>query len=108
MGVNQMDGYTLDLAPVTWSTTILADQDDVSGFEILTDRLRGGDVIQVLYQKGSTATNCFCIGMPAAQITKCQFVYNNGQGEYQIEGTALHPPAFGLGDTIPALAIGWL
>jgi len=107
-GVNQMDGMAVQLDPVTFSTTILADQDDVSGFEALTDRLRGGDVIQMLYQKGSAATQTFCIGMPAAQMTKCQFVYNNGQGEYQIEGVCQLPAISGLGDTVPAFALGWL
>ena len=103
-----MDGMAVDLTPVTFSTTILADQDDVSGFEYLTDRLRGGDVIQMLYQKGSAVTQTFAIGMPSAQITKCQFQYTNGQGDYQIEGVCQLPQISGLGDTIPAIALAWL
>jgi len=108
VGVNQMDGMAVQLDPVTFTMTILADQDDVSGFEILTDRLRGGDVLNILYQKGSTATNTFVIGMPAAQLTKCQFVYNNGQGEYQMEGVCQIPELSGLGSTIPAFSMAWL
>jgi hypothetical protein len=107
-GVNQSDGMAVQLDPVKFTTTILADQDDVSGFEAMTDRLRGGDVIQMLYQKGSAATQTFCIGMPAAQLTKAAFVYANGQGEYQIEGVCQLPAVSGLGDTIPAIALGWL
>lgn len=107
-GVNQGDGMAVNLEPVTFSTTFIADQDDVSGFEAITDRLRGGDTINILYQKGSTPTNTLCIGIPAAQLTKAQFVYNNGQGEYQIEGVAQLPAARGLGDTIPAVALAWL
>ena len=107
-GVNQMDGMAVDLTPVTFTTTILADQDDVSGFEALTDRLRGGDVIQMLYQKGSSGGQTFVVGMPAAQLTKAQFVYTNGQGEYQIEGVCQLPAISGLGDTVPSFALGWL
>ncbi len=108
MGVNQMDGMAVQLDPVTFTTTVLADQDDVSGFEALTDRLRGGDVIQMLYQKGSAATQTFVVGMPAAQLTKVQFVYANGQGEYQIEGVCQLPQISGVADGVPAIALGWL
>jgi len=46
--------------------------------------------------------------MPAAQLTKAQFVYTNGQGEYQIEGVCQLPAISGLGDTVPSFALGWL
>lgn len=110
-GINQTDGYAMDVDPTSVTFTALADNDDISGFRALVDRLHAGDTINFLYQKGSAPKETFCVGIPALQLTKCVFSYNGGQGELQCEAQAIHPQAVrgnSFAATLPSFAIGWL
>lgn len=110
-GINQADGYAMDVEPVSVSFTALADNDDIASFKDLIDRLHGGDTVNFLYQKGGNPKETFCVGIPALQLTKAVFSYNGGQGEFQCEGQAIHPQAVrgnSFAATLPSFSIGWL
>ncbi len=107
-GVNQTDGMAMDVGPAKGSFTAYADINDVSGFKALAERLHNGDVVQLLYQKGNSPKETFCMGMPSAQLTKVVHVYNGGQGEIQCEFTCQVPTLSGLGSSVPAFSIGWM
>lgn len=110
-GINQADGYAMDVEPASVTFTALADNDDIASFKDLIDRLHGGDVVNFLYQKGGNPKETFCIGIPALQLTKAVFSFNNGQGEFQCEGQAIMPQAVrgnSFASTLESFAIGWL
>lgn len=110
-GINQMDGYAMDVEPVSVTFTALADNDDIASFKDLIDRLHAGDTVNFLYQKGGNPKETFCVGIPALQLTKAVFNFNGGQGEFQCEGQAIHPQAVrgnSFAATLPSFAIGWL
>lgn len=110
-GINQSDGCFMDADPVSCTFTALADNDDIASFRALVDRLNAGDTVNFLYQKGSNPKETFCIGIPALQLTKCVYAYNNGQGEFQCEAQAIHPQAVrgnSFAATLPSFALGWM
>ena len=107
-GVNQCDGMAMDTVPTTGSFTALADVDDIASFKALGDRLRSGDVVQLLYQKGAAPASTFCIGMPSAQLTSVKFNYSNGQGDLACEFQCQVPTLSGAVVSLPAFSFGWL
>jgi hypothetical protein len=110
-GMNQCDGYAMDLDPCTVSFTALADNDDIASFRSLVDRVHAGDTMNFLYQKGSAPKETFCIGIPALQFTKVDFSYDNGQGQFSVEAQATLPQAVrgnSFASTLPAVSLGWL
>ncbi len=107
-GVNQTDGMAMDVGPTKGSFTAYADVNDTANFKAFGPRLRSRDVIQLLYQKGSSPKETFAIGMPSAQLTKSVFNYNNGQGELQCEFECQVPQLSGMAVGVPGLAFGWL
>jgi hypothetical protein len=107
-GINQTDGMAMEVVPTTGSFTALADVNDIASFKALGARLRSGDTIQLLYQKGSSPKNTFAIGMPSAQLSKSVFRYDGGQGALECEFVCQVPTLSGLGVTVPAFAMGWM
>ena len=109
--LNQMDGHAMDLGPITGTATLLADEDDVSGFKSLVDRLRGGDTIDLFYQKGVTAGQVFCFAMPAMHLTSNEFDYQDAQGVFSFAFTAVKPQAArgnSFAAALPAFSFGQL
>ncbi len=101
----------MDVEPVSMSFTALADNDDLASFKDLVDRLHAGDVVNFLYQKGGNPKETFCIGAPALQLTKAVFTYNGGQGEFALDGQAIHPQAVrgnSFAATLPSFNVGWM
>jgi len=109
--LNQIDGHAMDLGPITGTATLLADEDDVSGFKSLVDRLRAGDTIDLFYQKGVTAGQVFCFAMPAMHLTSNEFDYQDAQGVFSFAFTAVKPQAArgnSFDSALPAFSFGQL
>ncbi len=107
-GLNQTDGMAMDTIPTTGSFTALADINDTASFKALGARLRSGDVVQLLYQKGSSPKSTWAMGMPSAQLTKSVFTYNGGQGDLQCEFVCQVPSLSGGVASLPAFTFGWM
>lgn len=110
-GINQGDGCLMDTGPITGSMSVYADNDDISGFRALVDRLPARTYMQFLYQKGSAPKDTFVFGVPAMYFTSNTFSYNDRQGMFTCEFTCVNPEAAGYGSSyinMPAAAFGLL
>lgn len=113
-GVNQADGCFMDVGPVKGSFTILADDDDKSGFISMADRVRSRRYIQFLYQKGSAALETFAFAMPAMHLVSNTFNHVDREGTYSATFQATNPEAAGYSGTpgaftnLPAASFGWM
>lgn len=118
-GVNNYDGCMMVPAPVSGRLQIYADQDDLSTFRSMPDRIRRNKPITFLYQKGTAPGSTFAIFIPALNISNgAAFSYNEGQGMWDIPFTCLDPTeAYSSGTAIypastypglPAISFGWL
>jgi hypothetical protein len=93
MGVNQRDAHMMDTKPVTIKGTVLADQDDISGFMAFVDKLQNRTPLDFLYQKGSAIKETFLICAPSIVLTKAMANYKTGQGHYDFEAECMVPQA---------------
>jgi hypothetical protein len=110
-GMNQHDGSWMDVGVVTGTMTLLADNDDISSFRAICDKMRLGAFFHLFLQKGTAPTETFCMGMPAAHLTGGPFSYDAGQGVFSCTFEAVHPAAArgtSYAAALPAWSFGWL
>lgn len=110
-GLHQNDGTLIEAAPMKITFSALADNDDRASFKDLVDRIKGGDSIAILYQKGTAPSETFCLGAPSCTLVKNTFSYNDTQGEFACTMVVRNPqsvPGNAFAATLPAFTMGWL
>lgn len=108
VGQNNTDGMMMELQPMTGSFSILADEDQLSSFEDLVDRLQRRVPTDFLYQKGSNAGETWGLSIPALTLTKSMENYQEGMGVYECEFECVEPQLAGLASNIEAAIMGWM
>ena len=110
-GLNQADGCFMDLDPaIKGSFSVLADDDERSGFAPFPSRVRNRKYIQFLAQKGSAPGKTFGVGIPAMHLLTNNFQHVNREGEYKVTFQCTSPDVAGYGaafTNLPDCAFGW-